>query len=116
MLPRSPLSYTQQLLGLVGQLRMGPLRCPEEAREVLLPLSLCVEGVLVAGIRPLQRMVEHAHQVVVLVPCPRRLLARVHRASLSRHFAYMSYPRREQDKRLVLQTGWKAPDTGPPDP
>jgi hypothetical protein len=99
----SPIFYTQQLLGLVGQLHMGPLGRSDEVREVLLPLRLCVEGVLVAGIRSLERVVEHAQQVVVLVPCPRRLLARIYTTSSSRYFAYMNYPRRGHDKRLMVR-------------
>lgn len=58
----------EQLLRLVRDLRVGPLRRPEEAGEFLLVLG--VEGVLIAGVGALEREVKRADQVVVFVPRP----------------------------------------------
>jgi hypothetical protein len=59
----------QKPLGFIRALPTLLLRLVEKIDELLIALSLCVQGVLLVGFGPLQRVVRHADQIVNGIGC-----------------------------------------------
>src|SRR5215212_2138676 len=73
---------------LLGYLSVCRLNIAEEASKFVVACSVGIQCVHLAGFRPMQGMVEHAHQVVFFVGRSSSSLSRVHRV-----FSFaLSYP------------------------
>src|ERR671910_680919 len=86
------------------QLRLHYRRLAEEGGETLVPSCFGVQGIDVAGVGPLQGVVEDADQVVVFVAGARCLLARVHKRSSSVPLASTALQRQPLGTRTRIPT------------
>src|ERR671921_180574 len=76
--------YAEHPFRPLCQLRLHHRRLAKESGEPLVPGRFRVQGVYVAGVGPLQGVVENADQIVVLIAGAGSLLAGVHESSSSK--------------------------------